>query len=127
MARKKTSSASSANKTTFEEAYAKLEEIVRSLEDGQLGLSESLARYEEGVQHMRHCHEALEDAERKILLLTGMDADGNPISEPFEDAAETLEEKQASRGRRRSRSAGNRSKKAATEDDIDSDNQKGLF
>ena len=62
MARKKTSSASSANKTTFEEAYAKLEEIVRSLEDGQLGLSESLARYEEGVQHMRHCHEALEDA-----------------------------------------------------------------
>ena len=34
----------------FEQSLARLEEIVHLLEDGQLGLSEALVRYEEGVE-----------------------------------------------------------------------------
>ncbi|MEQ8849791.1 exodeoxyribonuclease VII small subunit [Botrimarina sp.] len=71
----------------FEESLAKLEEIVESLEGGELGLADALARYEEGVRRLRRCHEQLEAAERRIELLSGIDADGNPVTEPFDDSA----------------------------------------
>lgn len=89
---------------TFETALAKLEAIVRQLEDGQLGLSDSLARYEEGIRCLKQCHAALETAERKVELLTGVDADGNPIATPFDEPSLSLEEKAEARSRRRSRS-----------------------
>ena len=88
----------------FEESLAKLEEIVRQLEEGQLGLSDSLARYEEGVKHLKLCYQSLQFAERKIELLAGLDADGNPITQPFDDAELTVQEKADSRSRRRSKS-----------------------
>ena len=94
---------------TFEQSLERLEDIVHQLEDGQLGLSESLERYEEGVRHLKLCHQALESAERKIELLAGVDADGNPVTEPFDDQDLTLDEKAASRTRRRSRPAQKRS------------------
>ncbi|MBA62410.1 MAG: exodeoxyribonuclease VII small subunit [Planctomycetaceae bacterium] len=87
---------------TFEQALEGLEEIVAQLENGQLGLSEALECYQQGVGLLKHCHEALAGAERKIELLTGVDTDGNPITEEFEDEQSTLQEKQASRSRRRS-------------------------
>ena len=87
---------------TFEESMQKLEEIVRQLEEGELGLSESLQRYEEGVACLRACQSAVADAESKIELLFRIDADGNPHTEPFAEEDMTLEEKQASRSRRRS-------------------------
>jgi exodeoxyribonuclease VII small subunit len=120
---------------------ARLEEIVAQLEEGQLGLSESLARYEEGVQHLKQCHEALQRAERRIQLLTGVDEEGNPVTEPFDDEALTLEEKQQSRPQRRS-SGGKGGRKRtrrgsakpsadtdspAVEGDVDIDSQRGLF
>jgi exodeoxyribonuclease VII small subunit len=85
----------------FEESLAKLEQAVRQLEDGRLGLSESLQCYEEGVKHLKQCHRALEAAERKIELLTGVDAEGNPITEPFDEADMSLDEKAAARTQRR--------------------------
>jgi exodeoxyribonuclease VII small subunit len=87
---------------TFEESLAELEKIVSELESGKLGLSEALARYEQGVAHLKSCQQLLERAERKIELLSGVDADGNPITQPFDEAeSETLEEKAAARGGRR--------------------------
>jgi exodeoxyribonuclease VII small subunit len=87
---------------SFEESLEELEKIVAELESGKLGLSDALARYEQGVKHLRGCQELLERAERKIELLSGVDADGNPITEPFEDAElSSLEDKAASRGQRR--------------------------
>lgn len=116
---------------TFEQSFTKLEQIVRQLEEGQLGLSESLARYEEGVGYLRLCHQMLREAERKIALLTGVDAEGNPVTEPFDDAPLTLEEKQKSRARRRSRSASEdasrRPRRAEGPGDADVDNPRGLF
>ncbi|HZZ28757.1 MAG TPA: exodeoxyribonuclease VII small subunit [Pirellulales bacterium] len=72
---------------SFEQALASLEQIVRDLEAGGLGLAESLARYEEGVKLLRQCHGLLERAQRRIELLTGVDAAGKPSTEPFDDRA----------------------------------------
>ena len=51
---------------------------------------------------MRHCYQLLEGAERKIELLSGVDADGNPVSVPLEDTDLSLDEKANRRSRRRS-------------------------
>src|SRR6185436_20808410 len=76
---------------SFEAALASLEAIVHDLEDGDLGLAEALARYEQGIKHLRHCYDLLEQAERKIELLTGIDAEGRAKTAPFA-AAEPLAE-----------------------------------
>ena len=72
----------------FEKSYAMVESIVRKLEQGQLGLTESLSEYEQGVKHLKQCYRALEQAERKIELLTGVDRDGNAKTVPFSDESE---------------------------------------
>jgi len=87
---------------SFEESLEELEKIVAELESGKLGLSDALARYEQGVKHLRGCQDLLERAERKIELLSGVDSEGNPITEPFEEAElNSLDEKAALRGQRR--------------------------
>ncbi len=88
---------------SFEEELASLESIVHELEEGQLGLGDSLQRYEQGVTHLTRCYQLLEGAEQKIELLLDVDSDGNERSEPFAEAATSLEEKAARRGKRRSR------------------------
>jgi exodeoxyribonuclease VII small subunit len=97
---------------SFEESLEELEKIVAELESGKLGLSDALARYEEGVKHLKGCQRLLQMAERKIELLSGVDADGNPITEAFEEGdVETLEGKSAARGQRRTTVAKARSVK----------------
>jgi len=54
----------------FESAVAELERIVKTLEDGDLPLERSLALFERGVQLSRYCHARLEEAERRIDILT---------------------------------------------------------
>lgn len=54
----------------FEAAIAELDGIVKKLEEGDLSLEQSLALYERGVQLSRFCHARLEDAERRIEMLT---------------------------------------------------------
>jgi exodeoxyribonuclease VII small subunit len=74
---------------TFEQALAELERLVRELEDGQIGLEESLARYERGIGLLRHCYGQLQQAEQRILLLSGVDEGGKPVAMPFEHTAST--------------------------------------
>ena len=50
----------------FEDALEKLETIVKELEQGELSLEASLARYEQGVSLARFCHGKLEEAEKRI-------------------------------------------------------------
>ncbi len=90
---------------SFEAALASLESIVHDLEDGDLGLAEALARYEQGIKHLRHCYSLLEQAERKIELLTGIDASGHAKTVPFAESESPLEEpaSEAPRPRRRVR------------------------
>ena len=54
----------------FETALAELDALVKKLEEGELSLEQSLALYERGVQLSRFCHARLEDAERRIEILT---------------------------------------------------------
>jgi exodeoxyribonuclease VII small subunit len=72
---------------SFEESLAELERMVRELEDGRLGLDESLARYEQGVRLIKRCTEQLREAEHRILMVTGMDENGRPILQPFQHEA----------------------------------------
>lgn len=72
---------------TFEAALARLDSLVRELEDGRIGLAEALTRYEEGVGLLGQCFGQLEAAERRIELLTGVDGAGNPVVQPFDDTA----------------------------------------
>jgi exodeoxyribonuclease VII small subunit len=87
---------------TFEEALKGLEAMVERLEEGGLGLSEALAEYEKGIKLVRHCHQLLERAERRIELLTGVTEGGAPITEPFcDEEHSSLDEKGYARGKRR--------------------------
>jgi len=72
---------------TFETALEGLEKIVAELERGQPSLSTALARYETGLRLLNHCHATLDRAERSVALLTGVDADGLPITGDFDASA----------------------------------------
>ena len=109
----------------FEQGLARLEQIVHELEEGDVGLAESLARYEEGVRLLRRCHDLLERAERRIELLSGVDEQGNPTTEPFDAAAtHQPEENPASRGGKpralRDRAADETGKSGDEQSDVDS-------
>ena len=54
----------------FEAALSELDALVKKLEEGDLSLAQALALYERGVQLSRFCHTRLEEAERRIEILT---------------------------------------------------------
>jgi exodeoxyribonuclease VII small subunit len=74
---------------TFEEALARLETIVRELEEADLPLERSLAVFEEGVRLSRLLHERLNEAERKVEILM-KNEDGEKVPVPFAAGAETV-------------------------------------
>ncbi len=51
---------------TYEEAYAQLEEVLASLETGELSLEESLTRYESGAALAAYCEQKLSEAELRV-------------------------------------------------------------
>jgi exodeoxyribonuclease VII small subunit len=67
---------------TFEEAVAQLEQIVAAIESGQIGLEESLAKYEQGMELVKRCRGILDRAEMRIEQLT--EKDGELCAEPLE-------------------------------------------
>ena len=69
-------------KMTFESALARLDEIVRAMENGQAMLDESLSLYEEGIQLIQFCSKALDDAEQKVKILQKGDA-GELVEKDF--------------------------------------------
>jgi len=66
----------------FEDALARLEQIVHTLEAGNLPLEESLTAFEEGIRLAKSCAKYLEEAERRIELLT-KDESGLLKGQPF--------------------------------------------
>ncbi|MBO7675326.1 MAG: exodeoxyribonuclease VII small subunit [Atopobiaceae bacterium] len=54
---------------TFREASTELEQIVRSLESGELELEDALACYERGVALLTSLRERLSGAEQKVRVL----------------------------------------------------------
>ncbi|MFQ5893911.1 MAG: exodeoxyribonuclease VII small subunit [Nitrospinota bacterium] len=66
----------------FEDALARLEQLVHMLEGGNLPLEESLQAFEEGIGLVRHCAKYLEEAGRRLEVLT-KDESGLLKSQPF--------------------------------------------
>lgn len=58
-----------AKQLDFETALKKLEQIVHSLEGGDLELKEALQTFEEGVKLANVCNQELEAAEKKVEIL----------------------------------------------------------
>jgi len=80
----------------FESALSAVEDVVRRLESGELGLSESLTQYERGIEKIKVCHRALEQAEQRIAVLTAVDEDGTATVEPVETASGGTQSKKSS-------------------------------
>jgi exodeoxyribonuclease VII small subunit len=54
---------------TFETALAELENIVTSMEAGQMPLEQSLAAYKRGAELLKFCQSALQDAQQQVKIL----------------------------------------------------------
>jgi exodeoxyribonuclease VII small subunit len=80
---------------SFEVALGELERIVASLERGEPELTSALSKYEKGVRLLSSCHRLLEKAEQSVAILTGVDAEGNAHTAPFDGTATLVSEVQA--------------------------------
>lgn len=69
---------------SFEQSLARLDEIVRHLEKGDLPLNDSLSLFEEGTGLIRRCGTMLDEAEQKVVKLK-KGPDRQPVELPFED------------------------------------------
>jgi len=65
----------------FEKAVERLEQIVEAIEQGKIGLEESIEKFEEGMGLIRQCRTVLDDAELKIQKLQSAGPDGAAIAE----------------------------------------------
>ena len=72
---------------SFEEAMAKIEEIVYSLESEEVSLEKSIELYKKGMEYAALCRGKLTDAEGQVALLRRA-AGGDFIEEPFRPEAE---------------------------------------
>ena len=54
----------------FETAVAQVEALIDRIEQGEIGLEESVAAYEQGVKLIQRCRGILDTAEQKIIELT---------------------------------------------------------
>jgi exodeoxyribonuclease VII small subunit len=67
---------------SFEDALQRLEDVLESLEHGNLNLEESVQAFEEGVKLVRFCHDKLDEVERRVELLVKDEA-GRFLTKPF--------------------------------------------
>jgi exodeoxyribonuclease VII small subunit len=66
---------------SFKEASVELEQIVRSLEAGDLELEESLERYSRGVELLKSLRERLANAEQKVRVLLDATDEDAPVTD----------------------------------------------
>ena len=69
---------------TFEASMARLEQIVRAMERGDVALDESLKLFQEGTELVRNCQKLLDDAQLQIKKIMEAE-DGSPVEEDFRD------------------------------------------
>lgn len=74
--------AKSAKKMSFEQALARLDEIVSALEAGDIGIEDSITHYEEAMQLKAHCQRILDHAEQRIRRIQ-IDAAGEVTAAEF--------------------------------------------
>ena len=84
----------------FEDALDELERIVAHLEQGEPDLAAALARYEQAVRLLAHCHGLIDGAEQTVALLNGVDDRGQPLTTPFDASATASREPPATQPRK---------------------------
>ncbi|NLK40237.1 MAG: exodeoxyribonuclease VII small subunit [Clostridiales bacterium] len=67
---------------TFESAISRLEEIVRTMEGGDVPLDSSIALFEEGIALVKLCNSKLDHAEQRVKILVKGE-DGTLTEEDF--------------------------------------------
>ena len=72
------------NNRSFEQNMARLEQIVRAMERGDVALEESLKLFQEGTELVRSCNKLLEDAQLQVKKIMTA-PDGSPVEEGFVD------------------------------------------
>ncbi len=70
---------------SFEAAIEKLGRIVEELESGELPLEESLKLFEHGVLLARNSQRVLDEAEKRVEQLLGLDAEGRPLVKELDE------------------------------------------
>lgn len=53
----------------LEEAFAKLDEIMEQLEQGEASLEDSFLLYQKGMQLLKQCNESIDRVEKKLIVL----------------------------------------------------------
>ena len=69
---------------TFEENMQRLEQIVRTMERGDVPLEESLKLFQEGTKLVESCGKLLDEAELQVKKIVA-DENGNPSEEEYTD------------------------------------------
>ena len=69
-------------KMSFESSMVRLEQIVRSMERGDVALEESLKLFQEGTELVRSCQKMLDDAHMQVKMIMTA-PDGSPVEEDF--------------------------------------------
>jgi len=77
------------NERSFEEAIARLDEIVQRLEEGNIALDESLNLFEEGIGLAKYCSERLDAAEGRLQILMGFENDQPKLADFNQDETVT--------------------------------------
>jgi exodeoxyribonuclease VII small subunit len=67
----------------FEESLKRLQEIVKTLENGDTTLDESMALFQEGTSLVKFCSEYIKNAEQKVTEIKKGEF-GEPKEVPFE-------------------------------------------
>ena len=69
---------------SFDQNMARLEQIVRAMERGDVALEESLKLFQEGTELVRSCNKLLDDAQLQVKKIMTA-PDGSPVEEEFAD------------------------------------------
>ena len=68
---------------SFEASMARLEQIVRIMERGDVPLDESLKLFQEGTELVRNCEKLLDEAQLQVTKIM-TSPDGSPVEERFD-------------------------------------------
>lgn len=66
----------------FEKALAELEQLVETMENGELPLEQALQQFEKGIALASQCQQALQNADQKVTQL--IEKNGELLEKPFD-------------------------------------------
>ncbi|EIT87324.1 exodeoxyribonuclease VII small subunit [Fictibacillus macauensis ZFHKF-1] len=64
---------------TFEEAMKQLEDIVDSLEEGDVPLEKSIELFQQGMELSKTCHTKLQNIEKKMDVIMNENGEASPF------------------------------------------------